>query len=132
MTALAAALLKRGIQYSLTFGNAKAVDLFAYNPRTSGKFTVQVKGVSRSNGFYITKGEVHQDFIYVFVIPNGIGEQVEYFVVPGAELLREPARFGKWLGIPAETIRPNHQGIHPLQLQEYKNRWEVFGQTPAP
>jgi hypothetical protein len=42
---VAAELLKRGLQTSVTFGNAKAIDLLAYNPKTKRTFTVQVKAL---------------------------------------------------------------------------------------
>src|SRR6187455_1873493 len=38
---VAAELLKRGLQTSVTFGNAKAIDLLAFNPATEKTFTVQ-------------------------------------------------------------------------------------------
>ena len=42
---VAAELLKRGFQTSITFGNAKAIDLCVVNPDTNRMFTVQVKAV---------------------------------------------------------------------------------------
>lgn len=42
---VAAELLKRGLQTSVTFGNAKSVDLFTYNPTLGRTFAVQVKTV---------------------------------------------------------------------------------------
>ena len=44
---VAAELLKRGLQTSVTFGNAKAIDLFAFNPDTGRTFTVQVKALRK-------------------------------------------------------------------------------------
>ena len=37
---VAAELLKRGLQTLITFGNAKAIDLFAVNPKSRRRFTV--------------------------------------------------------------------------------------------
>ncbi len=46
---VAAELVKRGLQTSVTFGNAKAIDLLTYNPNTRQNFTVQVKSVRKKN-----------------------------------------------------------------------------------
>ena len=54
---VAAELLKREIQTSVTFGNAKAIDLFAHNPRTGITFNVQVKTLRSNNYFLVDPGE---------------------------------------------------------------------------
>jgi hypothetical protein len=41
---VAAELLKRGLQTSLTLGNAKSIDLFAINDQGT-RFTIQVKAL---------------------------------------------------------------------------------------
>ncbi|MFL6335847.1 MAG: hypothetical protein ACJ754_21265 [Pyrinomonadaceae bacterium] len=40
---VAAELLKRGLQTSVTFGNAKAIDLFAHNPTIDFTFVQDKK-----------------------------------------------------------------------------------------
>lgn len=45
---VAAELLRRGLQTSVTFGNAKAIDLFAHNPRSGISFNVQVKSLAQN------------------------------------------------------------------------------------
>ena len=50
----AAELLKRGLQTSVTFGNAKSIDLLAYNPKTERTFTVQVKALRKKTYFPIS------------------------------------------------------------------------------
>lgn len=49
---VAAELLKRGLQTSLTLGNAKSIDLFAINDQGT-RFTVQVKALRSPNYFLI-------------------------------------------------------------------------------
>ncbi len=44
---VAAELLKRRIQTSVTFGNAKAIDLLAHNGSTGKTFSVQVKALRK-------------------------------------------------------------------------------------
>lgn len=51
---VAAELLKRGLQTSVTFGNAKAIDLIAFNSETGRTFTVQVKALRKRTYFPIS------------------------------------------------------------------------------
>ena len=119
---VAAELLKRGLQTSVTFGNAKAIDLLAFNPEIDRTFTVQVKAIRRKNYFPVTHAKVHPKHIYVFVLLNKPGEAVQYFVVPGAVLSAEPERFTKWF------TDPKFPGIHPKTLQEqgFAEAWQLF------
>ncbi len=52
---VAGKLFKRGFQVSVTMGNAKAIDLFVYNPKTTRTFNVQVKTLRYKNCFSHTK-----------------------------------------------------------------------------
>jgi len=60
---VAAELLRRGIQTSVTFGNAKAIDLFAHNPSTGDAFTVQVKTLRTRNFIPIAHCRVEPNHI---------------------------------------------------------------------
>lgn len=119
---VAAELLKRGLQTSLTFGNAKAIDLIAVNPETGCKFTVQVKALRKKNYFPISHERIEAQHVYVFVLLNKPGEAVEYFIVPGTILAEYPERFTKWF------LDPKFPGIHPNVLQElgFADAWHVF------
>lgn len=119
---VAAELLKRGLQISLTFGNAKAIDIFAFNPETSRTFTVQVKALRQKNFFPISHEKVAAQHLYVFVLLNKPGEAVEYFIVPGSKLANEPELFAKWF------VDRKFPGIYPNVLRElgFENAWHVF------
>ncbi|HUW49581.1 MAG TPA: hypothetical protein VMV75_01050 [Sulfuricella sp.] len=119
---MAAELLKRGLQTSVTFGNVKAIDLFAHNSKTGGTFTVQVKVLREKNFFLISHSKVEAAHIYVFVLLNKPGQAVQYFVVPGETLANEPERFTKYFK------DPKMPGIHPKTFHElgYENAWGVF------
>jgi len=117
---LAAELLKLGLQVSLTFGSAKAFDLFAYNPQLGKKFTVQVKALRNKNCFLIKPSGINADHIYVFVILNKPGQSVEYFVVPGKTLFDDAVRFGK------DFKHPTMPGIQPKMLIEFAGAWYFF------
>ena len=122
---VAAELLKRGLQTSVTFGNAKSIDLLAYNPMTTRTFTVQVKSLRKKTYFPISHAKVQPKHIYVFVLLNKPDEQVQYFVVPGERLAREPEAFSKWF------LDPKFPGIHPNTLIElgFANAWHVFAEA---
>ena len=83
---VAAELLKRRIQTSVTFGNAKAIDLLAHNGSTGKTFSVQVKALRKRNYFLIKPADVKSEHVYVFVLLNRPGVSVEYFIVPGTVL----------------------------------------------
>lgn len=119
---VAAELLKRQLQTSFTLGNAKAIDLFAYNPETGNVFTIQVKSLRRRNYFLIDPEKVKKEHTYVFVLLNGVEDQVEYFVVPGKDLLGKRKKFGNYF---TDCPMP---GIHPRVLTDagYRNAWEHF------
>jgi len=123
---VAAELLKRGLQTSVTFGNAKAVDLFAYNERTGKTFTIQVKAVRARNYFLISHGKVNPSHTYVFVLLNKPDQAVQYYIVPGADLATNPERFTKWF------MDAKLPGIHPKTFEElgYENAWSLFEGAP--
>jgi hypothetical protein len=122
---VAAELLKRGLQTSVTFGNAKAIDLLAHNPAIDHTFPVQVKALRKKNYFPIRRERVNAEHIYVFVLLNKPGEAVQYFVVPGSVLANEAERFGK------DFQHPTFPGIHPKHLQEFADAWHHFDSVPA-
>jgi hypothetical protein len=116
---VAGELLKRGMQTSLTLGNAKAVDLFARN--AAGRLIgVQVKALRSKNYFPIDSTRIAEDCIYVFVILNKPGEALEFFIVPGSDLASTPDKFGR--GFQDKKF----PCIHPKQLEEYRDKWALF------
>lgn len=120
---VAAELLKRGLQTSITFGNAKAIDLLVHNPSIGRTFTVQVKALRSPNFFLIGHKSVRSSDIYVFVLLNKPDSAVNYYVVPGPVLANEPGRFGKYF------LDIKMPGIHSKILQsmpEFVNGWHHF------
>lgn len=118
---VAAELLKRDVQTSVTFGNAKAIDLFAYNTDTGQSFIVQVKTLRSNNYFLLDPQRVNPSQVYVFVLLNKPGQPVRYFIVPGSELVDNPDQFGKGFR------DPKIPGILPRDLVSYEDNWTVFG-----
>jgi hypothetical protein len=117
---VAAELLKRGLQTSITFGNAKAVDLLAFNPTTGRSFTVQVKSLRARNYFPLSHERVSAKHLYVFVVLNKPGKQVQYYIVPGQTLLDQPERFGKWF------TEDKFPGVHVRFLEDFAENWTPF------
>jgi hypothetical protein len=119
-------LFKRGYQVSVTYGNAKAVDLFVLNPETGRQFKVQVKTQVRKNCFPLNKESIQPDNIYVFVRLNDPARNdEEFFVLRGQTLLADIERFfgssyrdsQKTSTMPAVNYGP---------LNDYKDNWLVF------
>ena len=117
---VAAELLKRDIQTSVTFGNAKAIDLFAHNPRTGTNFNVQVKTLRSNNYFLVDPKKILRAHIYVFVLLNKPDQPVRYFVLPGKTLVDERTRFGKGFQV------GNMPGILPKDLTDFEGNWKLF------
>ena len=117
---VAAELLKRDIQTSVAFGNAKSIDLLAFNPETTRSFAIQVKTLRSNNYFLVRRDAILRSSVYVFVLLNRPGQQVRYFVVPAAELLDNPERFGKGFS------DPKLPGILPRDLAPFEDNWGLF------
>ncbi len=119
---VAAELLKRGLLVSVTFGNAKAIDLLAYHPVTKRNFNIQVKSLRSKNYFLIGHAKVDRSHTYVFVLLNKPQEPVQYFIVPGKTLADEPKRFAKWF------LDQKMPGIHPKTLTQegFESAWSLF------
>ena len=123
---VAAELLKRDYQVSLSFGNAKSVDLFVLNERTQRPLIVQVKALRAKNYFTLEPRSVKPEHIYAFVLLNKPAEPVEFYITDGTTLLTEKERF---FGKGYETSKFN--GIYYKNLLPFKNNWAVFDQ-PMP
>ena len=124
---VAAELLKRGLQASVTFGNAKAIDLLAHNPRTGRTFTVQVKALRKPNFFLLGHGSVNPWHIYVFVLLNEPDQAVKYYIVPGETLFAQPERFSRYF------VEQKMPGIHSRfldGLSEFTDAWSTFEAPP--
>jgi transposase-like protein len=121
---VAAELLKREIQTSVTFGNAKSIDLFARNPRTGRTFCVQVKSLRAKNFYPISPDRVDRSNIYVFVSSQQARTIGTVLVVSGDVLINDAKKFGKWY------TDPKFSGLHPKHLVEFENNWALFEEAP--
>ncbi len=118
-------LFKRKYQVSVTFGNAKAIDLFVLNPETDRTFSVQVKTQRRKNNFPMRKEDIHPDCLYIFVRLNSFEDEEEFFIVPGRELLNDIDKFygSSYLDPDKPSSMP---AINYGPLTPYKDKWGIF------
>lgn len=118
-------LFKRGYQASVTFGNAKAVDIFVYNPEINKSFNVQVKTLRKKNCFPMRKEAINPTHIYVFIILNNFDEPEDFFIVPGQDILNNVNNFyGASYRDPDKPS--NMPAINYGPLAPYKDNWLVF------
>jgi len=116
---VAGELSRRGYAVSITFGNAKSVDIYA----TAGKSTICIDakaGRGKSN-WPVLKSSVKEEMYYIFVYlqrQNKIidNEPPEYFITSGNKFLTK------------DLIKTwgTRQGVtySSLNNEEYKERWD--------
>ena len=118
-------LFKRGYQASVTFGNAKAIDVLVYNPGNDKSYAVQVKALREKNCFLMKKDNVKPDHVYVFVLLHEFEQPEEFFIVSGREILQD---INKFFGASyRDRDKPsNMPAINYGPLLPYKDNWQVF------
>ena len=121
---VAAELLKRNFQVSLTLGNAKSIDLLVYDEKINCTFEVQVKSLRKPNYFDTDPKKIIGSHIYAFVLLNDPGESVEIFFLKGEIILNEKIKF---FGKDHETSKRN--GIYYKTLSPFKMNLNAFEKT---
>lgn len=118
-------LFKRGYQASVTFGNAKGIDVLVYNPQTEKSFAVQVKTLRQKNCFLIKKENLNPDNIFVFIVLHDFPDPEEFFIVPGHEIVDDIDKF--YGASYRDRAKPSSMpAINCGPLAQYKDKWEVF------
>ena len=118
---VAAELLKRDFQVSMTLGNAKSIDLIAISQVTNKIYRIQVKTLRKKpNCFTLLINKVVSEDIYIFVYLNSEHEMPDYHIIEGSELLANLQHFyGASIGRLDKRETVNHGPI-----KEHKNRWD--------
>jgi hypothetical protein len=120
---VAGELSRRGYPVSITFGNAKSVDIYA--DTRVGTIKVDAKAGRTKGNWPVAESSVNEDVYYIFVYlqtQNRIKNSVapEYFVVSGKDILSK------------KLIRTwkTRQGIRysTLNTDDYKERWDNLPQ----
>jgi hypothetical protein len=114
-------LFKREIQASVTFGNAKSIDVLAYNPRNDKSFAISVKTLRKRNCFPLNPKSVSAAHTYIFVILNEPDSPEAYFIVPGADIV---ADFPRFFG--SSVNDANRPAVNYGPLRAYENNWPYF------
>lgn len=120
-------LFKKGYQASVTFGNAKSIDVLVYNPEINKTFNVQVKTLRKRNCFPIKRENIEEDHIYVFVILNDFKDDEEFYIITGKEIRADINHFfGS--SYQRESGPSSMPAINygPLTKGPYRNNWELF------
>lgn len=121
---VAGKLFKRGLQVSVTMGNAKSIDLFVHNTKTDRTFNVQVKTLRSKNCFPMRKENIRENDIYVFVILNKFDQDEEFFILPGKTIQKDINGF---FGTSYTRETPStFPAVNYGPLKEFKNNWSVF------
>lgn len=115
---VAGELLKRNFQVSLTFGNAKAVDILAYKDEGAPK-KIQVKTLRAHNAYTVDRSKLLGNY-FVFVVLNDISSSPSYYIVSGEEICNKLNFFyGSSIGTTRETINYG-------SLKEYLDNWSIL------
>lgn len=123
---VAGELSRKGLSVSITFGNAKSVDIFAENTRRIYK--VDAKAIRSKSNWPINPKNIEKEMIYVFVYLGNrydmmFDKPVEYFIASGHEILRDKL-ITQWesgrSGVKYSTVKGS----------TYENRWSAFNGAP--
>jgi len=116
---VAGELSRRGYPVSITFGNAKSVDIYATSKK--GPLQIDAKAGRTKGNWPIAKESVNQNLYYVFVYLQNekqIEKNIppEYFIVSGKEIISKKL-IKTW---------NTRQGIpySDLNNDSYKERWD--------
>jgi len=118
-------LFKLGLQASVTFGNAKAIDVLAYNSRNNKTFAIQVKTLIKKNCFLLKLENINSEHIFVFIFLNDFKSAETFFIVKGETILNN---INKFYGSSYKDSRSPGKmpAINYGSLKEYENNWCVF------
>ncbi len=118
-------LFKKGLQASITFGNAKAIDILVYNPKSEKTYAVQVKTSRKKDNFRYLNGKViKDDQIFVFIFLNEFEDNEDFFIVKGSEMLKNINNF---FGSTYNNDNLPEKGtVNYKVLEQYKDNWSVF------
>lgn len=125
---LVAAELSR-LGYEVLLGNigtkrTVGVDLAAVDPATARTTSISVKSLKHANSFLIDPEKVHAAAVYVFVITNAAGQQPQFFVAQGSQLLANEVAL--WDKYGRDYPQAGRRGIRSGALVRWLNNWPVI------
>ncbi|MBN2776524.1 MAG: hypothetical protein JXR36_02710 [Bacteroidales bacterium] len=118
-------LFKLGLQASVTFGNAKAIDVLAYNPENNKSYAVQVKTLRKKNCFLLKKENINPDHIFVFIFLNDFEQDETFYIIEGKVILQNIEKFyGSSYRNPEKPSKM--PAINYGSLKGFEDNWGVF------
>lgn len=119
-------LFKKGLQASVTFGNAKTIDVLAYNPQNDKNYNVQVKTLRKKNCFLIKKERIFPNHIYIFIILNNFPDNEDFYIIKGSTILENLDEF-----FGSSYINPEPSSMPAINygpLKKFKDNWKIFNE----
>ncbi len=115
----AAELTRRGYLVAFTLGNARTSDLLVSSD--SGKhFTIEVKGLSKSNFWLFKRVQPRDDLFYIFVALGKLGEHPRFNILSSAEAMTEYDDYKS--GFP--QLESDMWGMNWTTAFKYEDQWE--------
>ena len=121
-------LFKLELQVSITFGNAKGIDLLAHNTKNGKTYKVQVKTQRNQDNFFLKEKRIQDDLIFIFIVLTDSVDKEEYYIVKGSEILNDVKKF----------FGPTYNRENPSEMSairysslvkdkdKYKDNWTEF------
>ncbi len=119
---VAGELARRQLAVSMTFGNAKSVDIYAES--ASHTYRVDAKAIRSKTNWPMARSQINGEVVYVFVY---LGTQravlqnrsAEFFIVKGSEILSKNL-ISTWSG--------NRSGVtyQTLKASGFEDAWSAF------
>lgn len=123
---VAGELSRQGLSVSITFGNAKSVDIFAENHRRVYK--IDAKAIRSKSNWPLKLSGIEKDIVYVFVYLGNrhdmmFKKPVEYFIASGHEIVRDKL-ITEWNSGRSGVMYSTVKGT------AYEARWSAFSGAP--
>lgn len=118
-------LYRKGYEPALTLGNAKSIDILAYNPATGKTITISVKAVCKGDKWGVGRENLchRDDMIFVFLLYRNFDDLTttpEVWVIPAKDV--EARKLG-WLN---GTSAIYYGGKNKTDLREFKDAWHLL------
>ena len=121
---VAAELTRRGYLVSLTFGNAHVADLLVQSPNEK-QFTVDVKGQSTKNFWFIQRRPPKPDHYFVLVYLPPKNDPPVFYILSSDELMAKRKEYEE-ASIVRGKYRDDMGGMNWSSALPYKDRWNAL------
>lgn len=125
---VAAELTKQGLIVSPTSRNAFGADLLVTDDRCKHAWSVQVKTNAGRSKYWLLNGQAHElkSDTHIYVLVN-LGQKNAHRKPPSLDFYVVPSRVVARRMQTVPRTRAVFYSISHDEVDEYKDRWEVFG-----